>query len=285
MIPSLAKTAAVIVSSTILATLAVNAVDMRGHFADTLLGNLFKVISQEEIGPCPENMTLVTQALVPFCVDMYEASVGDSCTYTEPTSVEQTELNLVDNDCVPVSEPNMLPWRFVTQQQAQRACSRADKRLLTAGEWYKAALGTPDPKGGWLEDHCNVARNRADGADGTGAGIRCVSDAGVYDMVGNVWEWVEETVHEGNWDGRLLPQGGFVSGADIDGIAYETSSAQQELFNQDRFWSDSTIHAGVMRGGYFASNGGAGVFATYAASPPTFSGDAVGFRCATTPFE
>jgi formylglycine-generating enzyme required for sulfatase activity len=284
MIPHLAKTLAVIVSSTILATLAVNAIDMRGHFADTLLGNIFSVMNREQAtGPCPENMTLVTQALVPFCVDMYEASVGAACSFKQPETADQTAMNLVDASCKAESHPNAMPWRFITQQQAQLACSHAGKRLLTAGEWYKAALGTTDPNTGWQEDSCNVAHNRADGVDETGTGVRCVSDAGAYDMVGNVWEWIEGTSHMGDWQGRALPQSGFVAGADMDGIAYETNSSQQQLFSDDRFWVDSTVHAGIMRGGAFGSNSGAGVFSTYAASPPTFSGDAVGFRCATTP--
>jgi hypothetical protein len=282
MIQSLAKTIAVVVSSTVLATLATNAFDMRGYLPDTLLAMLFHT-TQEVAGPCPENMVLVTQALVPFCVDAYEASAGVACPFPDPGTSEETVLDLNDPACGAVSRPQVMPWRHVTQLDAQRACSNAGKRLLTPDEWYKAALGTPDPSGSYTEDACNVARNRADGAAKTGDGMRCVSDAGAYDMIGNVWEWVDGTVASGTFDGSPLPASGYVSEADLHGLAYTTTSAQDERFGNDRFWSDSSIRAGIMRGGYFDNGSQAGIFATYAASPPTFDGDAVGFRCAVTP--
>ena len=268
-------------SSTILATLAVNAVDMNGYFSRTLLGELFFGV-KEDIQVCPENMALVTQALVPFCIDMYEASASDTCVYTDPKDEDETLLNLLDTDCIAESRGNAIPWRYVSHEQAQNACSASGKRLPTASEWYKAALGTPDAELGWNEESCNVANNRADGVSNTGSGMRCVSDAGAYDMVGNVWEWVAETIEKGDWNGRVLPGTGFVSGVDVDGIAYTTESAKNEVFNNDRFWIDQNIHAGILRGGYFSSQSQSGVYATYVASPPTFTGTAVGFRCVAT---
>lgn len=281
MIKSLAKTIVVVASSTVLATLSVNAIDMSGVFSRSLLGMVFS--SRDYTArECPENMVLVTQALVPFCIDMYEASPGLECPHAEPTNEDETTMNLAQKDCVAESSPNRKPWRYVSLAQAEEACSKAGKRLPSANEWYKAALGTPDLNDGWSEEYCNVSNNRADRAAETGSGMRCVSDAGAYDMVGNVWEWVEETINHGSWNGRELPSTGFVHGVDVDGIAYETESGKEEVFRNDRFWSDSTIIAGMMRGGFYNSAGQAGVFATYAASPPTFTGDAVGFRCAVT---
>lgn len=278
MIKNLAKTMVVIVSSTILTTLAVNAFDMSGYFSQALLGRLF-FASEEKTTMCPENMTLVSQALTPFCIDMYEASADNRCFFKDPKGESETTLNLSNTECKAVSKTNVFPWRNISLDQAQQACSRAGKRLPTAGEWYKAALGTPDTNSGWTEENCNVANNRADGISVTGGGMRCISDAGAYDMVGNVWEWVEETVSNGTFGDRTLPQTGFVSGVDVDGIAFETNTGKESMFNNDRFWLDSTIHAGIMRGGYYNSQSQAGVYATYIGSPPTFSGEAVGFRC------
>jgi formylglycine-generating enzyme required for sulfatase activity len=282
MIQSLTKTLAVIVSSTILATLTVNAVDMRGYLPDTLLALLFNVRTEEQ-GPCPEGMVLVTQSIVPFCVDMYEVSAGATCPFSEPTSNEETALNLAEQSCTAVSKAQAKPWRHVTQLQAQQACSRAGKRLLSPDEWYKSALGTPDTASGFVDDGCNVARNRADGVAPTGNGMRCVSDTGAYDMVGNVWEWVDGVVSEGKYNEREVPVSGYVTGADLAGMTYTTGTAQDEQYGSDRFWSDKTILAGIMRGGYYDNASQAGLFATYMASPQTFSGDAVGFRCAVTP--
>jgi formylglycine-generating enzyme required for sulfatase activity len=278
---NLVKTTLVVVGSTVLATLAVNAVDMKGYFSSTMLGAVFQGI-EENTSECPQHMVLVTQALTPFCIDAYEASAGESCMYSNPQREDETVLNLADSDCDAVSLPYQTPWRHISLDQAQQACARSGKRLPTANEWYKAALGTPDSTKGFTDEHCNVANNRADGVSETGSGIRCVSDAGAYDMIGNVWEWVHELVHYGNWNNQMLPETGFVSGVDLAGIAYETNTGAQERFMHDRFWSDVQIVAGMMRGGYYNNGGQAGIFATYTASPPTFAGEAVGFRCVST---
>jgi len=102
-------------------------------------------------------------------------------------------------------------------------------------------------------------------------------------MVGNVWEWVDAEVHHGMKEGLELPPSGYVHGADLDGIAYETAGGQDERFHGDRFWTDPTIHAGIMRGGYYDSKSNAGIYSVYAASPPTFTGEAAGFRCVSAP--
>jgi len=284
MIKSLAKTTAVIVSSTILATLSVNAVDMSGYFSRTMLGALL-FSSAKSTAPqlCPHNMVLVQQALTLFCVDMYEASPSEACVYANPQNENESALNLTNQNCTPVSEPSSMPWRFMSYAQAEQACERVGKRLPTAGEWYKAALGTPDQEGGWNEESCNVVHNRADGVSKTGSGMRCVSDVGAYDMIGNVWEWAAETVERGSWEGRELPQTGFVEEVDFYGIANTTGTQPAEGLHDDRFWLDASISAGMMRGGYYNSQSHAGLHAVYAASPKTFTGNAVGFRCVSTP--
>ncbi len=279
MIQNLTKAVAVIVSSTILTTLAVNAADIGGDFFRSIFAGILFSVEHVEESPCPKNMTLVENAIVPFCVDMYENSAGDKCIYGNPQNEDDTAINLSDINCTPVSEPNKLPWTNINLEQAKFACSKAGKRLATPSEWYKAAVGTDDTNGSWKEDSCNVANNRADGVDFTGMGMRCVSSVGAYDMVGNVWELVDGVVENGKWNNRILPDSGFVSGVDIDGIAYSTKSTSDEIFNYDKFWSDKTIKAEMMRGGYYNNQTQAGLYSIYAASPVTFSGEAVGFRC------
>lgn len=281
MIHALTRTTAVIVGSTILATLTVNAVDIRGHAVTTYLGALLIEIT-DEAGACPDTMVLVDQALVPFCVDMYEASPGDECPYQDPATGDETSINMAEGRCLPVSRPHVTPWRNVTQVQAHNACVRAGKRLLSSDEWYKVALGTSDQTSALSGEHCNIASNRADGAAPTGSGMRCVSDVGAYDMIGNVWEWVDGVVARGVWDGQEVPPTGYVQAVNLHGMPITTGTAIDERFNGDRFWSDHDIDAGLMRGGYYASEGNAGVHTVYAASPPIFYGDAVGFRCAQT---
>ncbi len=276
------RTLGVVVSTIVLTTLATNAVDMRGDVARTMVGSLMGV-KGGDAGVCPEGMVLVTQALTPFCIDRYEASAGDGCLYDDPQGEAETVRNVVDPSCTPVASVGAMPWRFVSQVQARQLCSRAGKRLPTANEWYKASLGTPDEAADLSEDDCNVARNRADGVARTGDGMRCVSDASAFDMVGNVWEWIDDTITDGAYGSRPLPPTGFVAQADVSGFPVETTSAGVAAYGGDRAWFDPAIVAGTMRGGYYESGGSAGLFALYAASPPTFTGDAVGFRCAVTP--
>lgn len=278
MIHSLTKTAAVIVSATILSTLAVNAVDMRGHFATTMLGSLLFGV-EKQVAPCPEHMTLVESSLTPFCVDRYEASPGASCVVENPERGDETSLNVADPACKPVSKPGAQPWRFVSQHDAKVLCEKAGKHLPTAQEWYLAAMGTNDHSEAFTGDGCNLARNRADGVALSGEGYRCISDVGAFDMVGNVWEWVAEEVKGGVWDDRPMPTDGLVDGVDAAGMPFKTRVEPDPLFLGDRFWVDVRDTMGVLRGGYYDSKQNGGVYSVYAASKPGFVGEAVGFRC------
>lgn len=278
MIHTLTKTAVVVVSATILSTLAVNAVDMRGHFATTMLGSLLFGV-EKPVAPCPEHMTLVESSLTPFCVDRYEASPGPACAVVRPEQADETSVNIADPACVPVSEPHREPWVYVSRHDAAALCEKAGKRLPEAHEWYVAAIGTNDPQDVFTAEGCNLARNRADGAALTGEGFRCVSDVGAFDMVGNVWEWVADDVVDGMWQDRALPNDGLIDGVDVAGMPFTISVTPDVLFAGDRFWLDRRGTMGLLRGGYYDSKHNGGVYSVYAASKPEFSGEAVGFRC------
>ncbi len=81
-----------------------------------------------------------------------------------------------------VSIPGVKPSACITWFQAQQACALSGKRLITNGEWQRAAAGTPDGA------PCLVS---AGGPGNTGT-AGCVSSWGAFDMVGNVWEWVDQ---------------------------------------------------------------------------------------------
>jgi hypothetical protein len=83
-----------------------------------------------------------------------------------------------------VSIAGVFPSRFITWFQAAAAARKSGKRLPTNAEWQAAALGTPDGA------PCIV--NAADAGPTGTAG--CVSNVGVFDMVGNLSEWVAEWV-------------------------------------------------------------------------------------------
>ena len=77
-----------------------------------------------------------------------------------------------------------------------------------------------------------------------------------------------------------LPKNGFIQGVTTEGLPLETGNEANPLFYGDRFWVDETKVTGIFRGGYFGSASDAGRFAVHAETAPTFSADAIGFRCA-----
>ncbi|MDP3971929.1 MAG: hypothetical protein Q8P61_03340 [Candidatus Nanopelagicales bacterium] len=219
---------------------------------------------------CPQGMVFVSAA-DGFCIDRYEASVGDGCIYAEPASAGETKVNIDQQGCAPASVSGAVPWHYISQHEAQLACAKAGKHLATNREWYAAALGTPDSV------VCNIDTGAA---TTTGALSECRSAAGAVDMVGNLWEWVDGVVLDGLFQGRTLPAAGYVAAVDEAGIPAATTTTPQDTLNNDRFWINMPGVQGMLRGGHFGGGRDAGIYGTYAASPPSFTGDAVGFRCA-----
>jgi formylglycine-generating enzyme required for sulfatase activity len=213
-----------------------------------------------------------------ICIDKYEASPGEICPQKDPRSILDTQANIDFSECSPVSVPDVNPWTNVPQHQAELLCARVGKRLPSNGEWYRAAMGTPDR----VEGGCVIGKTGISRADATGE-ERCVSSAGAEDMVGNVWEWVSETVEEGMYDSRQLPPEGYVSEVAADGVPSKTSPVPDLAFGSDQFFLDSGGVRGMMRGGFWGMSEKAGVYTVNAAVAPTFTGDAIGFRCASSP--
>ena len=124
-----------------------------------------------------------------------------------------------------ISAPGQVPSGYLDGNTAARACERAGKRLCTADEWTTACRGETNKKFPYGDQYehgtCNVFReahpaailhgdaslghmdprlNQVEGPAGallrrTGATPRCASVWGqdsVYDMVGNLDEWVED---------------------------------------------------------------------------------------------
>lgn len=228
---------------------------------------------------CPEGMVLVVGLDKDFCIDKYEASPGDECGNLAVLNPQQTIENLDDRECRPVSAAGRAPWVFVNKAQAQALCARAGKRLPTAAEWYYAALGTPDLNRDWTAQDCQVDHNWSEQPGLTGQAENCVSGAGVYDMVGNVWEWMLEQADNGEIEGFSLPSAGYVAGLDANGIPQKTTEEPTAAFENDYLWIKRNGQRLIARGGYYDNQDRAGVNAWYAVSESNFAGVGVGFRC------
>lgn len=276
------KTLVVVIGAMLLTAFTINATDNLGNFSDSALGGMVSAIFGEE-SRCPQGMTLIDDADGGFCIDIYEASPAEECFYDDPANEFESRSNLDTPDCVPVSQEEAIPWRNISQTQAVSACIKAGKRLPTNKEWHVASVGTPDKIGDTEPEACNIHGNWSPSSPGlTGSGEDCVSYYGAYDMIGNVWEWVSDTVRNGSYLDVDVPPTGYVQAVDESGVAIATDSSEQnEAYGNDRFWSDSSKVTGVFRGGYWGSRDEGGLYSVYAQLPPSFVGIGVGFRCVT----
>ena len=141
------------------------------------------------------------------------------------------------------------------------------KRLLTNRERQGAAAGTPDPGTDNGTSDCNTGSVLD--AVNTGSRANCKSSWGVFDMVGNVNEWVAD------WTDRS--DAGCTNWTTETGIAGFDFSC----FGGDGSGTFNQIPGAMIRGGDWSSGSSAGVFAVYAGSDPSFSSAGTfGFRCA-----
>lgn len=97
-----------------------------------------------------------------------------------------------------LSEPDYVnyPVVYITWNQAVKYCAWRDAELPTESQWEKAARGIDERNYPWgnEQDYCSKANYN--GCKGmmvkVGSYESGISPYGVYDMVGNAWEWVAD---------------------------------------------------------------------------------------------
>ena len=219
-------------------------------------------------GVCKEGMVPVKIDAGILCVDMYEASPSSACPNKELNNVVQSEDNANTKECYAASVKGVIPWNYISLSQAQRMCANTGKRLPTNEEWYHIALGTNT-------DACTTQSN----ALSKTGNESCMSTIGAYDVVGNIWEWVDENVVGNTFNGRQLPKEGYVTSVDASGIAITSSESADDMYGKDYFWSKEEGVFGMIRGGFYGSNQDAGLYTTNTSVPTSFATQGVGFRC------
>lgn len=260
----------VIVGALVLSTLGISASDTLQGLSGSLVSMALQ--SNQKVFGCGLDAVELVVGGNKICMDAYEASAGERCPYGDPKNLQETEQNLSTQRCIPMSKLDAVAWRFINLSQAQRACALAGKRLLTNEEWYRGALGT-------LESSCNLTHSD-EGQPQKTQKSACRSTSGAYDMVGNVWEWVDAQVESGSYHNRVLPPTGYVGGVDADGVALMTGEKEDNLYGKDYFWESSDGVRGMLRGGFYGSGSDGGLYAINTSVDLGFGSNGVGFRCA-----
>ncbi|MBT2511703.1 SUMF1/EgtB/PvdO family nonheme iron enzyme [Streptomyces sp. ISL-98] len=98
------------------------------------------------------------------------------------------------------------PVVHVTWRDANAYATWAGKSLPTAEQWEKAARGTSGGTFPWGDQKtaakCNVRETGVEVTTSVSRYHRGVSPYGVYDMVGNVWEWLATPTTPGRYELR-----------------------------------------------------------------------------------
>ncbi len=210
-------------------------------------------------GECPEGMAFISSC-GGFCIDRYEASQG-------PRRAAQ-------------SKRKQRPWTDISWNGAQRACMMAGKRLCKDFEWM-AACNLAGERYFLTEEEYNEIAGCAtkpvanDTGLLTGSRPRCRTDADVYDMIGNVWEWTDAKVPDGSWAGDGGSVGELLGRAPAkygDDVLYRGSLEPGNAF--------------LRGGGRYEGTGESperGCFNLALGAEPEYSLPGIGFRCCADP--
>ncbi|MEO7330931.1 MAG: SUMF1/EgtB/PvdO family nonheme iron enzyme [Minicystis sp.] len=231
---------------------------------------------------CPPEMVKIAR----YCVDRYEAhlvsaaedgAVTQLAYYQHPDTSRRFEAR---------SEADVYPQGYISRDESTLACKNVGKRLCSRAEWSRACKGSKGfhfPYGARMKANaCNSGKGhlltRFFGSDAshwkydesfnnpklnqepgflakTGEFASCEA-AGVFDMVGNLHEWVKDIVDD-----------------DIE-----------ELLERDQVSRRKQPHRrgnGIFMGGFFSTTDELGPGCTYAtiAHEPAYHDYSTGFRC------
>jgi hypothetical protein len=261
-----------------------DAATIDGKGSDTKAATEIAAAPPAERPPCPEDMAQIGQQL---CVDRYEAHlVADIGGVLTPHAYFKRPEPSVRY--LAKSEPGVFPQAYISRVEAKAACEASEKRLCSRREWMRACKANGSetypygargergrcntgklhllvemfghhPKGGFkYDDHFNSPElNQTPGfLARSGEYPGCVSEREVFDMVGNLHEWVSD----------------MVTSDLLDKLEAE------EVERREQPWTEGN---GVFMGGFYSTTSelGPGCYYTTVAHEPRYHDYSTGFRC------
>ena len=193
-------------------------------------GGLYQVGS-----PQPDEFHMASQEITvaAFWIDQHEVTNAEYKKFLDENETDQQPLAHWLGGTFPPGQENH-PVKGVTWDQAAGYCAWANKRLPTEAEWEIAARGPgpepplypwgPDPVAGGQIDDLPLTDTYEVGTKSFNK-----SPFEVYDMAGNVWEWVGEPYYGPVTDGHKVLRGGR------HGLLVDMAYRQQAEPNDGRF--------------------------------------------------
>ncbi len=123
-----------------------------------------------------------------YYMDIYEVTIASYKMCVENGACQLPSDTVDYNDAIYAQHPVI----YVDWNQAKNYCEWRDARLPTEAEWEKAARDTDQRTYPWGEESANGDRaniGRGEYTEVVGSYESGKSPYGMYDMVGNIWEW------------------------------------------------------------------------------------------------
>ena len=230
----------------------------RGQDPSTRVASRERFVSTQG-GDCPPDMASIGGR---FCIDRWEASLALVLADGREAEVQVSPFGaspaIARGRVRAVSRAGVFPQGYVSALDAERACKASGKRLCRASEWTTACKGPDKRAWGYAETRapgtCNdrgrnpVVSKYGHGRwtwstmnDGelnrlgqtlarTGEHDGCTNGYGVYDMVGNLHEWVADK------DGTF--RGGYY--ADVASVGHGEGCGYVTTAHEARYHDYST---------------------------------------------
>lgn len=168
------------------------------------------------ISTAADDMVLIPGGKFLFGEDKKKIEVGEF--YIDKYEVTNAQFKKVKPEYTFPTGKEDFPVTEISYFDTEEYCKEVGKRIPTSVEWEKAARGTDGRLYPWGDKFDSKKINSSEaGKDGpvkVGSFEKGKSPYGVYDMSGNVWEWVDA------WDSkkqyRITRGGSYFDGEDLN---------------------------------------------------------------------